>query len=295
MNTERAVESIVHPHPGPLPLGEGGAYAVSRGIIYSRMTDVPWRLREHAEVTSTNLIAADLPAWHAVRADTQTAGRGRFQRQWVSDVGGLWLSAVVPVETNSPAWRMLPLATGLAVCQTLRTTGVKELRLRWPNDVLVRDGKLAGLLIDQFKPGLAVVGIGINVRNQPQVCDASLRGHVARLADLVSPAPSVRNLAVHVLASLKIIWQQVLDYGPVIILERVNELWDLPRRVEIQLDSFRASAGWKPALRDSLEGGPTTVGEFLGVDVRGRLQLRGADGAIDFFEPQDVRLLRDIP
>ena len=293
MNTERAVESIVHPHPGPL--GEGESYAASGEFVASGKLDGLWQLHEHVEVTSTNLIAGNLPAWHAVRADTQTAGRGRFQRQWVSDVGGLWLSAVVPVETNSPAWRMLPLATGLAVCQTLRTTGVKELRLRWPNDVLVRDGKLAGLLIDQFKPGFAVVGIGINVRNQPQVCDASLRGHVARLADLVSPAPSVRDLAVHVLASLKIVWQQVLDYGPAIILERVNKLWDLPRRVEIQLDPYRATAGWKSALRDSLEGGPTTVGDFLGVDARGRLQLRGADGAIDFFEPQDVRLLRDIP
>jgi hypothetical protein len=47
-----------------------------------------WHLHEFAEVTSTNLIAAKLPAWHAVRADTQTAGRGRFQRHWVSDAGG---------------------------------------------------------------------------------------------------------------------------------------------------------------------------------------------------------------
>ncbi len=277
MSTEHATDPTVLPHPGPLPLGEGGAHAVSRGIIYSRTTDVPWRLHEHAEVTSTNLIAANLPAWHAVRADTQTAGRGRFQRQWVSDAGGLWLSAVVPVETNSPAWRMLPLATGLAICQTLRATGVKELRLRWPNDVLVSDGKLAGLLIDQFKPGLAVVGIGINVKNQPQARDANLNGHVARLADLVSPAPSVRDLAVHALASLKIVWQQVLDYGPGIILERVNALWDLPRRVQLDLD------------------GRLISGAFVGVDARGRLQLCGADGAIDFFEPQDVRLLRDIP
>lgn len=269
------MEPTVLPHPGPLPRGEGGAYAVSTS--YPRTTDVPWRLHEHAEVTSTNLLAANLPAWHAVRADTQTAGRGRFQRHWVSDAGGLWLSAVVPVETNSPAWCMLPLATGLAVCQTLRATGVKELRLRWPNDVLVSDGKLAGLLIDQFKPGLAVVGIGINVTNQPQARDANLNGHVARLADLVSPAPSVRDLAVHALASLKIVWQQVLDYGPGIILERVNALWELPRCVQLDLD------------------GRLISGAFGGVDARGRLQLRGADGAIDFFEPQDVRLLRDIP
>ena len=52
--------------------------------------------------------------------------------------------------------------------------------------VLVGDRKLAGLLIDQFQPGLAVVGIGINVQNHPQSRDASLKGRVTRLADLVS-------------------------------------------------------------------------------------------------------------
>ena len=173
---------------------------------------------------------------------------------------------------------MLPLATGLAVCQTLRASGVENLRLRWPNDVLIGDRKLAGLLIDQFKPGLAVVGIGINVCNQPQICDKSLSGQVVRLADLVSPAPSARDLAVHVLASLKIVWQQVLDYGPEVILERVNALWDLPRRVQLDLD------------------GRLITGAFAGVDSSGRLRLqKKTNGAIQSFEPQDVRLLRDIP
>lgn len=234
-----------------------------------------WRLREFTEVTSTNLIAAKLPAWHAVRADTQTAGRGRFQRQWVSDAGGLWLSAVVPVETHSPAWRMLPLATGVAVCDALRANGVEELRLRWPNDLLVSERKLAGLLIDQFRPGLAVVGIGINVRNRPEARDGSLNGQVVRLADLVAAPPSLRDLAVRVLASLKSVWLEVQDDGPESILPRVNALWDLPRRVQLDLD------------------GTLVSGDFLGVDAGGRLRLR-TDGATSFFEPQDVRLLRDI-
>jgi BirA family biotin operon repressor/biotin-[acetyl-CoA-carboxylase] ligase len=234
-----------------------------------------WRLREFAQVDSTNLVAAKLPAWHAVRADTQTAGRGRFQRHWVSDAGGLWLSAVVPVAMNSPAWRMLPLATGVAVCDTLCANGVKQLRLRWPNDVLVGNLKLAGMLIDRFQPGLAVVGIGVNVGNQPEACDCSLKGQVTRLADLVSKSPSLRELSVHVLASLKSVWLEVQTAGPEKILSRVNELWDLPRRVELDLD------------------GTLVSGEFAGVDSGGRLQLR-ADGATQFLEPQDVRLLRDL-
>lgn len=236
-----------------------------------------WTLHQHAEVSSTNLVAADLPAWQAVRADTQTAGRGRFQRPWVSDAGGLWLSAVVPVQTNSPGWRLLPLATGLAVCDALRATGVPRLRLRWPNDVLVGDRKLAGLLIDQFRPGLAVVGIGINVGNQPEARDGSLQGHVVRLADLIPVVPSLQDLAMRVLASVRSVWLGIQHAGPESILPRVNALWELPRRVELDLD------------------GTSVCGVFAGVDAQGRLKLTDDGGATTFFDPQAVKLLRDIP
>lgn len=236
-----------------------------------------WTLLEHAETDSTNLVAASLPAWHAVRADTQTAGRGRFQRSWVSDAGGLWLSAVVPVATNSPEWRMLPLVTGVAVCDALSAIGVSPLRMRWPNDILVGDRKLAGLLIDQFQPGLAVVGIGVNVRNHPETRDGSLHGHVARLADLISQPPSLPDFTMRVLAALQSVWLLVLDSGPDSILPRVNALWDLPRRVQLDLD------------------GPRVSGGFSGVDAHGRLQLCLDNGGKAFFDPQEVKLLRDIP
>jgi len=236
-----------------------------------------WHLWEHDEVNSTNLIAAQLAPWHAVRANTQTAGRGRFQRQWVSDRGGLWLSAVVPVETNSPAWRLLPLVTGVAVCEVVQDLGVRQVRLRWPNDVLVEQRKLAGLLIDQFQPGRAVVGIGLNVVNQPEACDETLNGQVVRLADLITPVPQVSELAEVILAALKAVWEQMLTAPPTSLLPRINALWALPRQVQLNLD------------------GPLVTGEFVGVDAQGRLQLRDAAGQVQFFEPQAVNLLRDLP
>src|SRR5579859_3257989 len=98
-----------------------------------------WTLQEYQAVSSTNLVAAALPAWTAVRADTQTAGRGRFQRTWISDQGGLWLSAVVPLNQDDLLRRALPLAAGLAICDALRHLGVHGFRLRWPNDVLVNN------------------------------------------------------------------------------------------------------------------------------------------------------------
>jgi BirA family transcriptional regulator, biotin operon repressor / biotin---[acetyl-CoA-carboxylase] ligase len=234
-----------------------------------------WTLHEYAEVTSTNLVAAGFEAWHAVRADTQSAGRGRFQRRWISDAGGLWLSAVLPCDTHSQQWRVLPLAIGVAACDTLRSLSVSSLRLRWPNDVLVQDRKLAGLLIEQFRPGLAVAGIGINVTNHPDASDPALAGQVARLADLVSPVPALRAITGALLQSLRQVWTEMDSGGVSSILPRVNALWQAPRHVQLDLD------------------GAEVNGKFMGVDDSGRLAIRFDDGTENFFEAHQVRLLRD--
>jgi BirA family biotin operon repressor/biotin-[acetyl-CoA-carboxylase] ligase len=238
-----------------------------------------WTVHEYEVASSTNLLASRLPAWHAVRAETQTAGRGRFQRRWVSDRGGLWLSAVIPMSAKSPALAFLPLSAGLAVCQAMRSFGVSAVRMRWPNDVLVGTRKLAGLLIDQVVPGRLVVGIGINVHNQPEECDATLHGQVARLADLLPAVPPPGMVMRTVLASLETVCTTLEARGAEALLADVNGLWGERRQVQLDLD------------------GPVVTGEFLGVDLTGRLCLltHDPDSAIQFYEPQSVRLLREIP
>src|SRR5690348_7055319 len=121
-----------------IPLPAGGAILEREG----------WTIHELVSVGSTNLVAASLQPWHAVRAETQTAGRGRFDRAWISDQGGLWLSAVIPAPPPDIALEGLPLLAGLALCEALAELGAGPLRLRWPNDVLVHERKLAGLLLD---------------------------------------------------------------------------------------------------------------------------------------------------
>jgi len=235
-----------------------------------------WTLHEYSVCTSTNLVAAQLPAWSAVRADTQTKGRGRFERNWISDAGGLWLSAVLPIRQKSIAWRFLPVAVGLAVCEGLGSLGAKDLRLRWPNDVLVGRRKLAGLLLDQFCPELVVTGIGINVRNEPETRDRSLVGQTTRLSDLIAHIPDLTELATRVLEALRTVCNQLETNGPECLLSQVNTLWQAPHLVRLVLDDREI------------------CGEFVGVDVNGRLELRQSDGPNRFFEPQDVRCLREI-
>jgi len=97
----------------------------------------------------------------------QTAGRGRLGRAWVSTAGeGLYLSVVLlPAEPLGPA--ALTMAAGLAVLDLVRELGARSAGLKWPNDIVVGEAKLAGILVetrglDERKPHY-VVGIGLNV------------------------------------------------------------------------------------------------------------------------------------
>lgn len=95
-----------------------------------------------------------------VTACRQTAGRGRLGRSWVDAAGhGIALTLGVPAVTSAGR---LSIAAGLSVCQAVATLGVNDPKIRWPNDVLVSDRKLAGVLIEQSE-GLAFIGIGLNV------------------------------------------------------------------------------------------------------------------------------------
>ena len=234
-----------------------------------------WTLFSHDVVTSTNLVAASLPAWSAVCANTQTNGRGRFQRRWISDQGGLWLSAVLPISSVSVTAKTLPLAVGLALCEVLSELGVKQVRLRWPNDVLINDRKLAGVLLDQFSPGAAVVGIGLNVFNHPEIHDPSLSTQATRLADVIQQTPQLSELISLLLQHLRDITLELESAGFGSILARLNRFWAGPRPVTLDLD------------------GQIVRGTFTGIDEEGRLLLANdSDGTVPY-EAHQVRHLQE--
>ena len=122
-------------------------------------------LRILSEVPSTNdfLRGKELPDYAAVMTNHQTAGRGRLGRTWVSRPGqGLAFSFIVP--KLSPRRRQwLPLIVGANLVSLTRALGVDGAELKWPNDVLVYERKLAGILCEVRTDGRVIVGIGINI------------------------------------------------------------------------------------------------------------------------------------
>jgi BirA family biotin operon repressor/biotin-[acetyl-CoA-carboxylase] ligase len=108
-------------------------------------------------VTSTQDVARPLPVGSIVVADHQTAGRGRLDRRWESPPGTALLVSFVLRPT-----RVLSLAAGVAAAQACGG-GV---RLKWPNDLLLRGAKVGGILVE-ITPATAICGIGINLTWAP--------------------------------------------------------------------------------------------------------------------------------
>lgn len=140
-------------------------------------------------------------------AETQSAGRGRRGRSWRSPLGGnLYFSLLKRFDHGMGALTGLSLAAGTAVVAALADCAVTGIGLKWPNDVLARGRKLAGVLIELggefLGPCHAVIGIGINLHLPGEIA-AAIDQPVIDVATLTGAAPPSRNrLAGRLLARL---------------------------------------------------------------------------------------------
>jgi BirA family biotin operon repressor/biotin-[acetyl-CoA-carboxylase] ligase len=145
-------------------------------VIQSHSTSGVWPVLVFDSIDSTNAealraIERGQTAPFLVLAERQTAGRGRRGRRWVSPFGeNIYYSLVLRIEGGMRQLEGLSLVVGLAVMQTLRELGILDVGLKWPNDVLVGQKKIAGILLelvgDPADVCHVVLGVGINVNMQ---------------------------------------------------------------------------------------------------------------------------------
>jgi len=162
----------------------GASRSGTAGFNPSTGVGVPWRLEVHAELDSTSdeliRLAMSLdfdPDGRegdclAVMALRQTKGRGQFGRVWHAPEGNLNLSLMLRPTTalrDAPQWS---LAAGVAAAEALRDL-VPDLRLKYPNDLMVNGCKLGGILVEstavEGELGWLIIGIGINVAAAPDL------------------------------------------------------------------------------------------------------------------------------
>ncbi len=132
-----------------------------------------FEVRHYDSIGSTNdeairLAAEGAPHGTVVHADQQTVGRGRLARRWLSPPGNLYVSIILRLGLPAARTTELGFVATLAVADAIEAMLPKQERatLKWPNDVLVRDGKISGILVEQADDA-TILGIGINVLQAP--------------------------------------------------------------------------------------------------------------------------------
>ncbi|WP_043948897.1 biotin--[acetyl-CoA-carboxylase] ligase [Candidatus Phaeomarinobacter ectocarpi] len=226
-------------------------------------------LHHHAQIDSTNEEARRLassgargPAW--ICADTQSAGRGRRGRAWMSEPGNLFCTHLYAPECPLPRAAELSFVTALSVHDAVEGLGVQSLALKWPNDLLIDGAKVSGILIESA-PGptghpsadpLLAIGIGVNITAAPD--------------DTPYPATCLIGHGVSI--------------TPLDLLAR------LATAFQARAAQWNRGAGFETIRNDWLArargvGGPITIrlhdevieGEFVSLDADGALEIRAGD------------------
>ncbi len=227
------------------------------------------RLIVYAEAESTQDLAKELalngePEGTAVMAFKQTKGRGRSGHSWVSPPGkNLALSQILRPRLAPSEAGLLGLLASIAVAETCEQLGVAGIELRWPNDVLVKGRKIAGIIseanMDDRTIRFVIMGIGLNVNAEPTDFPLEFRHAATSLLLCTGNAWDVKETARLLLERIDTLYERVKEEG----CGFIPALWE---------------TRWAHRGRTLNYNGVVGVGE--GVGAEGALLLRTGDGSL---------------
>lgn len=238
------------------------------------------------QVDSTNSYLAakagqGTPSNTSCFAEQQTAGRGRRGRGWVSPFGNnIYMSLYRKLGIDISAIGGLSLGVGIACIEALDALGVRGIGLKWPNDILFNDRKLAGILIEvtgeQGGPASIVVGIGLNTRMDPGEAEV-IDQPWCDLSEIHGSEGLSRNLlAARLLEGVVLALDRFERYGfwPLVDLWNRYDVYK-GKKIRLQL------------------GEKSIVGVHRGVSEQGALLLE-SDGSVVPFHGGEVSLRKDL-
>jgi BirA family biotin operon repressor/biotin-[acetyl-CoA-carboxylase] ligase len=205
----------------------------------------------------------------AVFAEEQTEGRGRFDRSWVSKRGRDILLSVVLFPGKDVLPSLLTVSASLAVCRCLREEVSLEAKIRFPNDVVVKEKKIAGILVEKAHGGAYVLGAGVNVNEAklPLSNATSLRVEKGEVFD--------RNLlSRHILTYLDDWYRKALE-------GRIDE-------VDTVLRQYNSLLGKSVTV---IQKGKRFTGTVAGLGAVDGLTLAASDGDSHTFKGEHITLI----
>jgi BirA family biotin operon repressor/biotin-[acetyl-CoA-carboxylase] ligase len=211
-----------------------------------------------------------------VIADEQTAGRGRLDRKWYTPKGtALAFSIVLRLTANErPHLTRLVGLAALAVAVTLRKQGL-DARIKWPNDVLIQNRKVCGILIESVWSGedvdCVVIGIGINILEGAVPPEETLQFPATSLEAELGQAPDRAEILRDILASL-------IELRPRLGTDEFLKQWE----------GLLALQG--ETVQVETEKNPRVTGQIGGLNPDGSLKIRNDHGEFVTVRFGDVRL-----
>ncbi|HEV8606556.1 MAG TPA: biotin--[acetyl-CoA-carboxylase] ligase [Tepidisphaeraceae bacterium] len=222
----------------------------------------PFRLYFFPRLRSTNDHAAllrkrgDLFAPAIVLTPNQTAGRGRGRNTWWSKEGALTVTFALPIDHDRDP-HQVPLIAGLAVRNAAaELSGDHSIGLKWPNDVVHDNKKLAGLLCERIDR-VDLIGIGLNVNIAPSDAPRAIRNHLTSLLLIAGKPFDLTDVLLSITRQLLRVWSRRQEHPFGALLEEYDRYHTLTgRRVSI-------------VDRDN-----SITGQCEGLDSAGRLLVR---------------------
>jgi BirA family biotin operon repressor/biotin-[acetyl-CoA-carboxylase] ligase len=236
-----------------------------------------------SEISSTNTLAMEMasrgaPQGAVVIAETQTGGKGRLGRKWISPKGNLYFSVILRPDIPLHKAPLSTLMGAVAVATAIRKVCQVHAAIKWPNDILISGKKVCGLLTEmsaeQDRIKHIVLGIGVDVNLEPDVLPSDIRAVTTSLALETRQKINRTALLQEILRELDH-WYHVFLHDPANVLKE----WE---RLNMTIGSRIAVSG----------GGEVLEGLAQGLDAEGRLIVKLDDGTARTVAAGDVTIIK---
>ena len=208
----------------------------------------------------------------AILAEQQNKGRGRLKNRWISPDGGIWLSIILKPVMPANKSPLLSFAAALAVCETIAQQTSLESKIKWPNDILINQKKVCGILLDVATKGdraeYAVIGIGINANVNIEKILPYLDDNKHRALSVTSLKHELSGKCVDRPAFLRL------------LLERIELYYDRLQKEDgstIILNKIKDRLEYNSVIIE--QGNKTIEGTITGLGFDGALLIKQNDGS----------------
>lgn len=245
------------------------------------MDELLWRIWRLDEVSSTNDIAKELASdgcdeGTVVIAGIQTSGRGRLSRRWISPQGGLWFSIILRPQMLPGDFNLLNVLASVSICKVIRNKFNINAEIKWPNDILIEEKKVCGILIENSvtsgQSEYSVIGIGINTNIDNSYFSEEL--NATSLNSEVNREIDNENLLKHILSGIKLSYDNLKRGETASLLNEWKEMNCLIGKMVKAYDESKV-----------------IVGKAIAVDDSGNLVVNTKNGDIHIFTSASIKIV----